>query len=78
MNSIRTEAGSEGAISSDRLKKLSDEIDDLNVKLKGVEEKDIENHRQNEEEIIKLRSDVTVLKGQVGALDDDIKKLSSS
>ena len=38
----------------------------------------MENHQQNEEEIIKLRSDVTVLKGQVGALDDDIKKLSSS
>ena len=60
------------------MKKLSDEIDDINVKLKKVEEKDMENHRQNEEEIIKLRSDVTVLKGQVGALDDDIKKLSSS
>ena len=46
--------------------------------MKKVEQKDLENHQQNEEEIIKLRSDVNVLNGKVGALDEDIKKLSSS
>lgn len=49
VNSLRTEAGSENVISGDRIKRLSDEIDTLNLKLKEVEEKGAQNNRQNEE-----------------------------
>lgn len=48
VNSLRTEAASEGPISNDRLKKLSDEIDDVNVKVRKVEEKGNDDHRDNE------------------------------
>ena len=36
-----------------------------------------EKAENNEKELIKLRTDVTVLKGEVGALDDDLKKISN-
>ena len=59
------------------MKKLSDEIDDLNKKIKDVEKESNNKAEHNEQELIKLRTDVTVLKGEVGALDDDLKKLSN-
>jgi hypothetical protein len=45
------------------VKKLSDEIDAMNKKLKEVEEKTYDYCKQNEEDIVKLRADVAVLKG---------------
>ena len=78
VNSLRTEAGSDNSISNDRLKKLSDEIDVVNRKIREVETKGIDDHRDNEQEIIKLRADINVINGKVGALDDDLKKFSSS
>lgn len=48
---------------------------------KKVEQFDQENAKSSsktDEEIIKIKSDITVLKGEVGALDDDIKKLSKA
>lgn len=46
-------------------------------KTKQLEETISNNTNKTDEEIIKINSNITVLKGEVGALDDDIKKLGA-
>ena len=77
VNSLRAEGGSDQNISNDKLKRINDEIDDLSRKIKEVEKGANDKAEHNEKEVIKLRTDVTVLKGEVGALDDDLKILSN-
>ena len=77
VNSLRAEGGSDATISNDKIKKLNEEIDDLSKKIKEVDKVSNEKAENNEKELIKLRTDVTVLKGEVGALDDDLKKISN-
>ena len=76
VNSLRAESGSETAISSDKLKKISDDINEVKTKLAHSEEDNRKALNHSDEEFIKIKSDITVLKGEVGALDEDIKKLS--
>lgn len=78
VNSLRAKSGSETAISADRVKKLGDEISEVKQKTKKLEETVASNASRTDEEIIKIKSNMTVLKGEVGALDDDIKKLGAA
>lgn len=60
---MRAEGGSDATISNEKIKKLNDEIDDLTRKLKDIDKAANEKAENNERELIKLRTDVTVLKG---------------
>eukprot|EP00919_Chromeraceae_sp_WS-2016_P050908 GHVR01120662.1.p1 GENE.GHVR01120662.1~~GHVR01120662.1.p1 ORF type:complete len:125 (+),score=21.26 GHVR01120662.1:2249-2623(+) len=77
VNGLRTEAGSNNPIHNDKIKKINDEIEELTKHIQNVEEKAMEACGKNEEDIVRMRSDLIVLKGEVGALDDDLKKISS-
>ena len=57
------DSGSGNAVSTERVKKLSDEIDSLTVKIKDVEEKTMDTCNKNGEDIIRIRSDMNVVKG---------------
>ena len=44
-------------------------------KVKDVEEKAFQEIDKNGEDIIRMGSDITVLRGSIGALEEDIKKM---